>query len=120
MENFVELDFITRLYEMVKTDLYTLLVEESEDKLDYRGKPSFIGKRENGGFASFKYSVINPTNLSYIDLLKVCHSTIDVMLKRDIKMWDKADTVEDFYGYSPSVDTTTHFELSLKFKKESK
>ena len=120
METFIEIDFITRLYELVKTDLYTLLVDVSTNKLDYKGRVSFIGRRKAGGFASIKYSVADPTNLDYIGLLQVCHFAIDGMLMRDIKMWGKSDVVEDFYGFSPSVDTTTHFEISVKFKEESK
>ena len=119
METINVIDFIGRLYETTKSDLYTLLVDGSTNKVDYNDKITFIGKRENAGLVSFEYLLVNPTNISYTELVQVCCLTLNHMLKQDIRLWGKAEVLEEFYGLSPKCDTNTAFELSLKFKAES-
>ena len=119
METINVIDFIGRLYETTKSDLYTLLVDGSTNKVDYNDKITFIGKRENAGLVSFHYLLVNPTNISYTELVQVCCLTLNHMLKQDIRLWGKAEVVEEFYGLFPKCDSNTEFELSLKFKAES-
>ena len=118
MESMNAIDFVGRLYELVKTDLYTLLVDGSTNKIDYKGKVSFIGRREAGGLVNIAYLLVNPTDMGYNELVQVCCFTLNNMLKHDIQMWKKADTVEEFYGISPKFDSSVQFELSLKWKAE--
>ena len=115
METWAEMDFIARLYENVKTDLHTLLVEESEDKLDFIGELSVIGDKPSK-FVSLDYSVINPTELDYMSLLSACHLIINKMVRYDMRLWTKAVVVEEFFGVSPKVDSTTHLRVSLKVR----
>ena len=115
MENFVELDFITRLYETVKTDLHMLLIEESENKLDYIGELNVVGDKPCR-FVTIEYSTVNPSKLEYIDVLGACQLTVNGMLRRDIKMWGKTEVVESFFGVSPKVDSTSRFKISLKLR----
>ena len=119
METTNVIDFIGRLYETVKSDLYTLLVDGSTNKVDYNDKVTFFGKGENAGLVSFEYLLVNPTNISYTELVQVCCLTLNHMLKQDIRLWGKSEAVEEFYGLFPNCDSNTGFELSLKFKAES-
>ena len=119
METTNVIDFIGRLYETVKSDLYTLLVDGSTNKVDYNDKVTFFGKGENVGLVSFEYLLVNPTNISYTELVQVCCLTLNHMLKQDIRLLGKAEVVEEFYGLFPKCDSNTGFELSLKLKAES-
>ena len=119
METINVIDFIGRLYETAKSDLHTLLVDGSTNKVDYKDKITFIGKRENAGLVVFNYLLVNPTNISYTELVQVCCLTLNNMLKQDIRLWGKAEVVEEFYGLYPNCDTNAEFELSLKFKAET-
>ena len=120
METTNVIDFIGRLYETVKSDLYTLLVDGSTNKVDYNDKVTFFGKGENVGLVTFEYLLVNPTNISYIELVQACGLVLNHMLKQDIRLWGKAEIIEEFYGLSPMCDTNTGFTLSIKFKaKES-
>ena len=117
MENFAEVDFIaTRLYEVAKTDLHTLLVDGSSNKMDYSGNFNVIGGKPER-FVTIEYDIISPPGLDYIGLLQVCHYIIIGMLKRDIKLWSKAGLVEDFW-FSPKVDSRTRISMSLTLKAE--
>ena len=115
MENFAEIDFITtRLYEVAKTDLHTLLVDGSSNKMDYSGNFNVIGGKPER-FVTIEYDIISPPGLDYIGLLQVCHYIIIGMLKRDIKLWSKAGLVEDFWFF-PKVDSRTKISMSLTLK----
>ena len=120
MENLAEmdLDFAVRLYEMVKSDLHTLLVDKSKNKLDYLGEFNMIGGKVIK-IATIKYTLCNPTKLNYRELLKLCCFTINEMLKRDMKLWNVVNKVDEFYGFSPKVDSVVNFELSLNLKSDS-
>ena len=113
MENFVEIDFITRLYESAKADLYTLLVDGSTNKLEYTGNFDRVG-----GFVTIEYTTIPTPGLDYISLLQVCRYAIIGMLKRDIKLWSKTELVEDFWFF-PKVNSTTLVSMSVALKAES-
>ena len=115
MKNLTEMDLVVRLYESIKTDLYTLLVGESEDKLDYIGELSILGDKPSK-FVSIDYSFVNPSELDYMGLLTACHLIINKMLKHDMLLWTKAIVVEEFFGVSPKVDSTTHLRVSLQVK----
>ena len=116
MENFAEIDFITtRLYEVAKTDLHTLLVDGSSNKMDYSGNFNVIGGKPERRFVTIDYDNISPPGLDYISLLQICHYIIIGMLKRDIKLWSKAGLVEDFW-FSPKVDYRTRIRMSLTLK----
>ena len=120
MENLAEmdLDFAVRLYEMVKSDLHTLLVDKSKNKLDYLGEFNMIGGKVIK-LATIKYTLCNPTEMNYRELLKLCCFTINKMLKRDMKLWNVVNKVDEFYGFSPKVDSVVNFELSLNLKSDS-
>ena len=115
METWAEMDFVARLYESVKTDLYTLLVEASEDKIDFIGELSIIGDKPSK-FVSLDYSIVNPTQLEYMDLLGACHLIVNKMVRHDMRLWTKAIVVEEFFGVSPKVDSTSHIKVSLKVR----
>ena len=114
MENFAEIDFVTRLYEAAKADLYTLLVDGSTNKLEYTGNFDRVGG-ESSRFVTIEYTTIPTPGLDYISLLQVCHYTIIGMLKRDIKLWSKTELVEDFW-FSPKVHSTTLVSMSVALK----
>ena len=115
METWAEMDFIARLYESVKTDLHTLLVENSTDKLDYIGELNIVGDKPSK-FVSLDYSVVNPTQMDYMGLLGACHLIVNKMVRHDMRLWTKDVVVEEFFGVSPNVDSTSHIRVSLKVK----
>ena len=120
METLNTIDFIGRLYERAKSDLYVLLVNNSSNKLEYKGRVEYIGDRAMGGHVTISYLLVNPTSMDYTNLLSACCSTLNNLLKQDIRMWGKAELLDDFYGVAPKFESACHFELSLKFKEESK
>lgn len=120
MENLNVINFVNGLYELVKADLYMLLVNESSNKCEYKGKLTHVGQRKNGGLVNLNYLVVNSTNMGYSDLVQACCFSLNNMLKTDIMLWGKAEVVEEFYGISPKFDSAVQFEVSLKFKEESK
>ena len=118
METLNIIDFIGRLYERAKSDLYVLLVNNSSNKLDYKGRVEYIGDRAMGEHVNISYSVVNPTSMDYTNLLTACCFTLNNLLKQDIRMWGKADALDEFYGIAPKIESACSFELSLKFKAE--
>ena len=119
MENLNVINFVGMLYELAKADLYMLLVNESSNKCEYKGKLTHVGERKNGGLVKLSYLVVNSTNMGYNDLVQACCFTLNNMLKTDIALWKKAEMIDEFYGISPKFDSAVQFELSLKWKAES-
>ena len=113
MENSVDMNFILHLYEIVKSDLYTLLIKGSKDELDYIGDVTFLGPIVN-----LEYRRANRSGLDFIGLLQVCQNTIDELLKNDMRMWGTTNRINKFYGFSPNSNYTNKFGLSLSLKKE--
>lgn len=117
MENFTEIEFITRMYEMAKSDLHTLLVAKSKNGIDYLGDFTVIGGKVIK-IATIRYTVCNPTSMNYREMFRACCFIVNNMLKHDMKLWNVSNEVENFYGFSPKVDSVVNFELSLNLKSE--
>ena len=116
MENNAELDFAIRMYEMAKSDLYTLLVEGSKNKLDFIGEIELIGS-----VISIDYrGIVNPAGLNYASALHLCVTTVDKMLKNDIRLWKKTEIMDEFFGFSPNINRPNDYELSLALTKPTK
>ena len=114
-EKSAEMNLVMHLYEIAKSDLYTLLIKGSKDELDYIGDVTFFGP-----IVEFDYRRVNRTNLDYTGLLLLCQNTIDKLLKNDVRLWGKTDAIEKFYSFSPNSLCLNKFELSLTLKDESK
>ena len=112
MANSIDMNFIRHLYEIAKSDLYTLLIKGSKDELDYIGDVTFFGP-----MVDLEYRRVNRSSLDSIGLLLVCQNTIDKLLKNDMQMWGATNRISKFYGFSPN-SITNKFELSLSLKKE--
>ena len=113
-ENSAEMNLIMHLYEVAKSDLYTLLVKGSTNKLDFVGETMFLDT-----IVRFDYRRVNRTGLDYVGLLQMCQQTITPMLKNDIRLWGKTDIVDTFYSFSPNSNNPGEFELALTLKAES-
>ena len=116
MENNAELDFAIRMYEMVKGDLYTLLVEGSKNKLDFIGEIKSLGSVINIDYRG----IVNPAGLNYDGALHLCITTVDKMLKNDIRLWGKTEIIDEFFGLTPKKYCPNDYELSLVLTKPTK
>ena len=110
----VETNLFLHLYEISKRDLYTLLIKNSENKLDYVGKITRFGS-----IVEFDYRRVNRTGLDYTELLLACQNIITPLLKNDLMLWGKTDAVEKFYTFSPNSNNLCEFNLSLTLKEEA-
>lgn len=108
MTNSVDMNFILHLYKIAKSDLYTLLIKGSKDKLDYIGDVTFLGPT-----VTLEYRRANRSGLDFIGLLQVCQNTIDELLKNDMRMWATTNRINKFYGFSPDSNNLGKFELAL-------
>ena len=109
----VETNLFLHLYEIAKRDLYTLLIKNSENKLDYVGKITRFGS-----IVEFDYRRVNRTRLDYTGLLQMCQQ-IAPLLKNDMEMWGTTNRISKFYGFSPNSNNLCEFNLSLTLKEEA-
>ena len=113
MANSNDMNFILHLYKIAKRDLYTLLVKGSKNKLDFIGEIKFIGS-----VISIEYrGIVNPAGLNYASALHLCVTTVDKMLKNDIRLWKKTEIMDEFFGFSPNINRPNDYELSLALTK---
>ena len=113
-EKSAEINLIMHLYEIAKSDLYTLLIKGSKDKLEYIGDVTFLGP-----IVEFNYRRVNRTGLDYTGLLLLCQNTVDKLLKNDARLWGKTDAIEKFYSFSPNSNNLCEFNLSLTLKEKA-
>ena len=102
--------------EMAKSDLYILLVEGSKNKLDFIGEIKSLGSVIN----IYYRGIVNPAGLNYVDALHLCVTTVDKMLKNDIRLWGKTEIIDEFFGFSPNINRPNDYELSLALTKPTK
>ena len=81
---------VINLYQVLKKDLYTLLVKGSENPLDYEGKINTGGNK--GRYLKYPINEENQGSEMYHALVSL-GILLESMLKHDVQLWDKTQGI---------------------------
>ena len=77
-------------YQVLKKDLYTLLVKKSKAPFDYEGK---LCAANNGWYVKYPITEEHQDSEMYHALVKV-GILLESMVKNDVQLWDKTQGIE--------------------------
>ena len=105
-----------RLYETIKKDLYTLLVKESKEVLDYEGDVEM-----EADLVKFEYEPSIALNIDYDSSITIVRM-IKYMLKHDIMLWDKTQGISKLFVLTMRFRDDGGFKVVICFnsKEENK